>query len=63
MNNPTRKITSTKPSTHKSGNKTPRDPRRLREFLHGEELGNYSSNRQVDPWRGQIMQLSWEYCV
>ena len=61
MNNPTHKTTSPKaPATHKGG-KVPRDPRRLRGLLNVEDVG--ASNHQVDPWRGQIMQLSWDYCV
>ena len=49
-------------SIHKSS-KLPRDPRRSREPLSVEELGTYSSSHQVDPWRGQFVQLSWDYCT
>ena len=47
----------------RKSHKAPRDPRRSRELLSVEELGVYSSSHQVDPWRGQIMQLAWDYCV
>ena len=53
---------ATRKATHKGG-KAPRDLRRVRELLHCEELDTYNSNIQVDPWRGQIMQISWDYCV
>ena len=56
------KITSTSASTRKGG-KTPRDPRWTRQPLSIEELGVYSSSHQVDPWRGQFVQLGWDYCV
>ena len=60
MNNPTHKTTSPKaPATSKAL----RVPRRLRELLNVEELDTYNSNREVDPWRGQMVQLSWDYCV
>ena len=56
----TTKLTST--STRKS-RKAPRDPRRSREPLSIEELGTYSSSHQIDPWRGQLVQIGWDYCV
>lgn len=61
MNNPTttRKTTP----TYKGKASNPRDPRRAQEVLTVEELGVYIHSQQVDPWRGQIMQLGWEYCV
>ena len=54
------KITST---SNRKSRKAPRDPRWTRQPLSIEELGVYSSSHQVDPWRGQFMQLSWDYCV
>ena len=61
MNTP--KQATTKASTTSKGGKAPRVPRRLRELLNVEELDTYNSNREVDPWRGQMVQLSWDYCV
>ncbi len=55
-------LTSTRKATKKP-HKQPRVPRRLRELLNVEELEVYNSNREVDPWRGQIMQIGWDYCV
>lgn len=40
-----------------------RDPRHTREQLSAEELGLYSFSTTVDPWRGQLVQLGWDYCV
>lgn len=58
MNKPTRK-----PATARRPHKQPRDPRRAQGLVTVEELGVYTPNYQVDPWRGQLMQLSWDYCV
>ena len=57
--------TSTRKSTPKSHNprKTPRDPRWTRQPLSVEELGVYTSSHQIDPWRGQLVQIGWDYCV
>ncbi len=63
MNNPTSKTTSPKAPATSKGSKALRVPRRLRELLNVEELDTYNSNREVDPWRGQMVQLSWDYCV
>ena len=63
MNNSTHKTTSPKAPATSKGSKALRVPRRLRELLHCEELEVYNSNREVDPWRGQIMQIGWDYCV
>ena len=52
-----------KTSTSRKSSKPPRDPRWTRQPLSVEELGVYTSSSQIDPWRGQIMQLSWDYCV
>lgn len=49
--------------TYKGKASNPRDPRRAQEILTVEELGVYTSSSQIDPWRGQIMQLSWDCCV
>lgn len=61
MTKPTRKTSAVEKSP-----KQPRDPHRTRK-LHAveemEDLGEYVSNRQVDPWRGQFMQLGWNYCI
>lgn len=58
-----RKTVTTKTPPTPKGGKAPRVPRRLRELLNVEELDTYNSNREVDPWRGQMVQLSWDYCV
>lgn len=68
MNKSTRKITPPKTTaTHKGGKAyspiDPRDSHRAPEILTVEELGVYTSSHQVDPWRGQLVQLSWDYCV
>lgn len=51
------------PAVARKGEKSPRDPRRSREPIVVEELDNYTPSYQVDPWRGQFMQLCWDYCV
>ena len=62
MNNPTstRKTTPTY-----TGGKAPnpRDSRRAQEILTIEELGVYTSSHQIDPWRGQLVQICWNYCT
>ena len=54
---------STPTSTPTSTRKTPRDPRWTRQPLSVEELGVYTSSSQIDPWRGQFVQIGWDYCV
>lgn len=46
----------------RKGGKAPRDPSRSRVVSLPEEA-YYASSQQIDPWRGQIVALSWEYCV
>ena len=63
MNNPTRKTTSHKsPATHK-GVKVPVTPLRLREIPNVDDLEGYTSTSQIDPWRGQFVQIGWEHYV
>ena len=61
MNTP--KQATTKASTTSKGGKAPRDPSRSREILSVEEMGIYTSSHQIDPWRGQFVQIGWEHCV
>ena len=57
MSKPTAKTTTPR-KPHK-----PRDPRRTWDLLNVEEMEVYTPNFQTDPWRGQLVQLSWDYCV
>ena len=53
---------STRKSTPKT-RKHPRDPRWTRGNFSLEELEAYASSHQIDPWRGQLVQIGWDYCV
>ena len=46
----------------KSTRRKPNQPQRVRQPSLAEDY-EYSSSRQVDPWRGQFVQLDWGYCV
>lgn len=59
---PLKTVTTKTPPTPKGDGK-PRDPRRAWVIHVEDDLEGYPFTSQIDPWRGQIMQLCWEYCV
>ena len=63
MNTPMRKTTPHKSPTHPKGDGKPRDPRRTCDLPNVDDLEGYTSTYQIDPWRGQFVQIGWEHCV
>lgn len=63
MNTPMRKTVTTKTPPTPKGDGKPRDPSRTCDLPNVDDLEGYTSTSQIDPWRGQFVQLVWDYCV
>ena len=63
MNTPMRTTVTTKTPPPSKCGKAPRDPSRTCDLPNVDDLEGYTSSHQIDPWRGQFVQLVWDYCV